>query len=250
MYQVLALFVLIFATLSSAAADNNVPLTRNEVAALKRTLQAVSAAIGEPPAGYTRENESFNLPTEAYKSREAGKFTLINASLDCRFGSEKAARKSQEALSKEYEMKMSEAMAKGDYQELAKISQELQQAAGKAQQDRLESRKEPIDVHIRVNDGSSQAIDPDGVLLERPGVIALLLDKNDENRNRVGIYFDPVALKETATLSRIDLRSPQEGVANKTAVLNITIEFTGPAAEVAAWAKRVNTSAVLGQIDK
>jgi hypothetical protein len=250
MYHVLAFFVMVFAALSSPAADNNVPLTRNEVAALKKTLQAVSSAMGKPPAGYTQEEENFNLPTEAYKGGEAGRFSLINASLNYRFGTEKAARKSEDAMSKDYEKKIADAMAKGDYQEMGRLSQEMQQSAGKAQQERVEKKKDPINLHIRLNGGGSQAIDPDGVLMERPGVIALLVDKNDEKRNRVEVYFDPVALKETATLSRVDLRSPREGVAKKTAVLNITIELTGPAADVADWAKRVNTSAVLGQIDK
>lgn len=251
MYQAfMFVLMLVIALPAAAASDTNVPLTRNEVAALKKVLQASISALGQPPAGYSKEEEHFELPTEAYQSGSAGKFSPTQASYSCRFGSEKAARKSQEELSKEYQKKMADAMAKGDYQAMGQLSQEMQLAAGQAQQEQIATSKEPIQVSIRLNNGAYQAIDPDGVLMEKPGVIALLIDKNDENRNRVEVYFDPVSLKKTDTLSRVELRQPKDGVAKKTAVLNVTIELTGPAADVADWAKRINTSAVLGQMDK
>jgi hypothetical protein len=250
MFRLIVLLFVTFMSVSSAVAEN-VPLTRDEVSVLKKKLQAVSAAMGQPPAGYAKEDEDFSLPTDTRKGREAGKYEWPHASVNYRFGSsaQKTAKKSQDDISKEYEKKMSEAMAKGDYQALSKLSQEMQQKAGQAHLAEVEGKKDPIGVQIQLNTGTSQAIDPDGVILEKPGVIALALDTQDEKQNRVGLYFDPVSLKETKSLSRIDLKYPEGGVSKKTAVLNVIIELHGPADAVTEWAKRINTSAVLGQID-
>ena len=95
----------------------------------------------------------------------------------------------------------------------------------------------------------SQTIDPDNVVFERPGVIALKLKGYDEGKATVEVYFDPVSLKDTKTLSVVDLKMPKNGVDKKTAVLNATIHISGPASEVEAWAKRIDTKGVLAQID-
>jgi hypothetical protein len=125
----------------------------------------------------------------------------------------------------------------------------MQQKAGQAHLAEVEGKKEPISVQIRMNAGASQAIDPDGVILEKAGVIVLALENRDEKNSRVGLYFDPVSLKETKSLSKVDLKYPEGGVSKKTTVLNIRIELTGPADVVTEWAKKINTSAVLSQID-
>ena len=58
-----------------------------------------------------------------------------------------------------------------------------------------------------------------------------------------------MSLKDTKTLSVVDLKMPKDGVDRKTAVLNATIHISGPASEVEGWAKRIDTKGVLAQID-
>jgi hypothetical protein len=222
------------------------------VAVLKKKLVAVSAALGEPPAGYAMDDEQFSLPTEADRQKSTGKFHWVYASVTQRFagGGEKKAKKTQAQLQQDYERKAAEAMAKGDYEAIARLGQEMQQEAGKAHLAEIEGKKIPIEVRIVLNTSQYQGIDPDRVVFEKQGVIALLLDAKDEARNRIAVYFDPVALMETKTLSRIEIRQPEGGTAKKTVVQCATVELVGPAAEITAWAKRMNTGAVLAQIDK
>jgi hypothetical protein len=243
--------ILIFAALSVgiAVGQNSVPYTRDEVSVLKKKLVAALDAVGQPPAGYTKEEENFSLPTDANKNRESGLFDPAYASGRRSFGSAKSAEKSQKEMEKEYQKKIAEAQAKGDYQAMAKISQEIQQKSGEMQMKAIEGKKVPIEVQINTNSTGGEAIDPDGVLFEKAGVIALK-EKNDEERSRVLIYFDPVALKETKQLSKIDMKVPEKGVSSKTALYTIKIEFTGPTAEIEAWAKKLDTGKVLSQIDR
>jgi hypothetical protein len=85
-------------------------------------------------------------------------------------------------------------------------------------------------------------------VFEHPGVIAL--KSNVENGSeRIAIYFDPVALKDTKQLSRVDLKMPEDGVAKRTLVLSVTIDVTGPVAEIEPWVKNVDSKKVLSQID-
>ena len=58
-----------------------------------------------------------------------------------------------------------------------------------------------------------------------------------------------MSLKNTKTLSVVDLKMPEKGVDRKAVVLNATIHISGPASEVEAWAKKIDTKAVLSQID-
>jgi hypothetical protein len=244
----IVLFAAMFVGIASA--QNSVPYTRDEVATLKKKLVVALDAIGQPPPGYAKERENFSLPTDASKRQESGLFYPAYAGANRTFGSDKSAEKSQKDLEKEYQKKIAEAQAKGDYQAIAKISQEMQQKAGQMQLKNVEGKKIPIEIHININSSSGQAIDPDGVLFERTGVIALK-EKNDgsDERSRVRVFFDPVHLKDTKQLSKIDMKMPEKGVSSKTAVYNVTIEFDGPTAEIEAWAKKIETGKVLAQID-
>jgi hypothetical protein len=239
----------VFSTTSSFASDSEM-LTRAEVGGLKKKLTTIFAAMGQPPEGYVVEKETFNLPTETRKID--GKYDWVSPAAEFRIGSgqEKAARKVQNELETAYQKKVAEALAKGDYQAMTKISQEVQQKAAQMQAAAIEGRKEPLSLNINLNTHQSETIDPDSVVFEKPGVIALLIDKNDELHNRLVVYFDPIVLKSTETLSRIDFERPEQGVSEKTAVVNATIELTGPGDEVTAWAKRIDTAAVLSQIGR
>ena len=219
-----------------AVGQNSVPLTRDEVSVIKKKLAAAADAVGQPPAGYAKEDENFSLPTDVNKNQDNGLFSPAYGSVNRIFGSGKSTEKSQKELEKEYQKKIAEAQAKGDYEAMAKISQEIQQKSGEMQLKAIEGKKVPIEVHVNINSSGGEAIDPDGVLFEKAGVIALK-EKNDEERSRVLIYFDPVSLKDTKQLSSIDMKVPDKGVSSKTAVYTIKIEFNGPTAEIEAWAK-------------
>jgi len=237
-------------SLTVLAAEQNM-LTRNEVTGFKKKLVAVFNAMGQPPTGYVKEDERFNLPTEVYKKDNSGKYEWVTPSMTSRFsgGGEKKAKKSQEQLQQEYEKKVAEAMAKGNYEEMSKLAEEMQKKIGEAHLAEVEGRKVPIEIQITLNTYESQMLDSDMILFEKPGVIALIVNQKDENKNRLIICFDPITLKETNILSRMELKQPDGGVSNKTAVLNAKIEFTGPGAEIKAWAKQINIGGVLSQID-
>ena len=72
------------------------------------------------------------------------------------------------------------------------------------------------------------------VVFEKPGVIALRFKEGEEDKAKIEVYFDPVSLKDTKTLSVVDLKMPKDGVDKKTAVLNATITLSGPVNEVEA----------------
>ncbi len=247
--QMLLLAVLLLSPVVAAQEQNR--LTRDEVAAIKKQLVAVFDAVGQPPAGYVVENENFNLPTEFYTDRSSRKFRLIYPSAERRFGggAEKVRQKSQEQLSAEYQKKIAEAMAKGDVMAMQQLSQEMQKKAGEAQLKEIEARKQPVELHIQLNSGTRQTIDPDLVLFERPGVIALKQKTGREENTQVAVYFDPVSLKNTKQLSVVEFKEPQGGVDRKGVVLYITVRLSGPTADVETWAKRINTQAVLAQIE-
>ena len=244
--------IVIFAALflGIAVAQNSVPYTRDEVATLKKKLVSALDAVGQPPAGYAKEKENFSLPTDANKEHDSGLFYPAYGSVDRTYGSDKAGQKSEKDFEKEYQKKVAEAQAKGDYQAIAKLAQEMQQKSGEMQLKKLEGKKVPIEIRVHINSNGGEAIDPDGVLFERAGVIALK-EKNDatDEKSRVRVFFDPVSLKDTKQLSKVDMKMPEKGVSSKTAVYNITIEFDGPTAEIEAWAKKLETGKVLAQID-
>jgi hypothetical protein len=145
---------------------------------------------------------------------------------------------------------MLEAQAKGDYQEMAKLGQEMTQKIGQLSLKTEESKKEPINIQVNVNGGGGESIDPDAVVHEQSGVIALKALDGTPEKGRVKVYFDPLALKETKQLSKVTLTYPEKGVAKRTTVLHAVIELTGPAAEIEAWAKKIDFKKVLTQIDR
>ena len=224
---------------SSTRAQDEKSLTRDEVSVIKKKMVAVLDSL---------EHENFNLPTEAYKNTYTGKYNLISGSADRKFGTQKKTEEESRDLQKEYQKKIAEAQAKGDYAAMSTIAQEMQQKAGAMQLKATETQKDPIQVSVRLNNNPGETIDPDAVLFERPGVIAL--KSNVENGSeRIAVYFDPVALKDTKQLSRVDLKLPEDGVAKRTLVLSVTIDVTGPVAGIEPWVKNLDSKKVLSQID-
>ncbi|HXX64198.1 MAG TPA: hypothetical protein VEO56_10405 [Bacteroidota bacterium] len=229
-------------------AQDEKSLTRDEVAALKKRLVATFDALGQPPQGYSVEHEYFNLPAEAYKNSSSGLYNLIALSANRDYGTQKKMEEESGDFQKEYQKKMAEAQAKGDYQTMMQLSQELQQKASAMQLKAVETHKEPVHVNVQFNGNPGEVIDPDAVLFEQPGMIALKsnMEKSSET---IHMYFDPVALKTTKQLSRISMTMPETGVAKRTALVNATIELSGPIAEIEPWAKKIDVKKVLGQID-
>ncbi len=233
-----------------ARAQEETSLNRDEVSKIKKKLVACLEALGSAPAGYAMERENFNLPTQNSKVNQTGRWYLVGGSAEREYGTEKAAQKQSKDLEQEYQKKFAEAQAKGDYQEIARLSQEMQKKAGEANLKAVEGKKEPISIDVYLNSGSGATIDPDAVLFEKPGVIALKqTDSGESDKTHVNVYFDPVSLKDTKQLSRVDLKTPEGGVSNRATVLNITIQLQGPTKDVEALAKKIDTGKVLAQID-
>ncbi|MBI5235288.1 MAG: hypothetical protein HY886_03465 [Deltaproteobacteria bacterium] len=251
LFSAFVLALLLFAP--SASADDESRLTRDDVSVIKKKLVAVLAAIGEPGDGYVKDDESFDLPASFYKDKKTGKISPTHSSAGRRFGSgaEKKAKKDQRDFEGEFERKLAEAQAKGDYQAMAALAQEMQMKAGQANLESVKAKKEPVEIHLSLNDYANQTIDPDAVVFERPGVIALRLKENanDADKATIVAYFDPVSLKETKTLSAIEFKPPDH-VDAKTTVINATVRLTGPSTVVEAWAKKMDTKAVLSLIDR
>jgi hypothetical protein len=247
------LFLMTVLIVSASAAmfgQNETPLLRDEVASIKKKLVVALDALGQPPAGYSKEREDFNLPTEAYKQSGSGLFTAIHCSAQRTFGSKKKAERSANDMGKEYQKKMAEAQAKGDIQAITKLAQEMQQKVGQMQLNAVEGTKEPIEVHVQFNTNPGAMIDPDAVVFERTGVIALKhKDDGTEEKGTVTVYIDPVALRDTKQLSRAEMRLPAKGTSSRTAVFNSVIELRGPLEAIEAWAKTIDTGKILAQID-
>ena len=233
-----------------SSAQDSGQYTRDEVGTVKKKIVAGLDAVGQMPEGYSKERESFNLPTDVSKNSSSGLFHPVYAGGERRFGSEKAVQKDAKEIQKEYQKKLAEAQAKGDIAVITKIAQEMQQKAAQVQVKAVTTQKVPIDLHVQINSNPGATIDPDAVVFEKPGVIALKEKKDGtEDEGRIRVFFDPVNLKDTKQLSRIDTKLPEKGTSSKTAVFNITIEFSGPIAEIEAWAKRMDTGKVLSLID-
>lgn len=249
------LLLLLALSLSAPAvrADDDTSLTRDEVASFKKKLATVLDALGVPPAGWVKEKDDFQLPTDYTK--EDGKVSAVTASVSrhLAIAGVKASQKGNEQLGQDFQKKMLEAQAKGDYAELARLSQQVQQqssanalAGVQAQQD----KKEPIEVRVGLNESVDEAIDPDGVVVEKPGVIGLRRKDggDDAVKETLRLYFQP-ALKDTKKLSRVRLFTKGTTVPSKTSVGTAYIELTGPVEAVEAWAKRVNVAKALSVVD-
>ena len=100
-----------------------------------------------------------------------------------------------------------------------------------------------------LNRNAYQEIDPEGVVWETPGAIALRLDAGDPANAKLLLAFDPRALADTQSLSLISLAdSFATPTAEKSAVRTVVVELTGPEAVVTAWAETVDRAAILGLI--
>jgi len=225
-------------------ADNS--LTRAEVSAIKAKLVAVEKALGGEPSGYALDREDFSLPTEASPSR-GGKYWPMGSSVSLTYVDKgmQDAEANAEEIAANFQQRYMAALASGNEAAANAVMSEMMQAQAAAGAE----PKPELSANIQFNANSYAGIDPDGVLFEGPGYIALREQQVSEDTGQVVIYFDPVALRETETLSKVELKTPDDGVSNRTGVFNVTIWLNGMMADAEAVAKGIDTADVLAVID-
>ncbi len=231
---------------STANAQDNTGLNRAEVAAVKAKLVAVQTALGGNPQGYALESEEFDLPTN-FNPAQKGKFWPITSNVYLRF-TDKAiqdAEANAEQAAADFQARYMAAMMSGNEAAMEAAMQEMMQAQNAGGS----AVKEDMTVNIQFNMNPYAGIDPDGVLFEKSGVIALADSDVSNTSGQVYVYFDPVALRETETLSKVELRTPQDGVSNRSGVFNVTITLNGATEDIKSLAQGIDTSAVLAVID-
>ena len=234
--------------LSGTAGAQSTSLTRSEVTAIRAKLVAVQQAMGADPAGYLKESEDFNLPTD-FNAAKDGKFWPITSSIRLRY-TDKASSEGQanaEKALEEFQAKYAAAAASGNVEALTKMTQDLQKMQAAALTPPV--KKEPLDVNVELNQQPSVGIDPAAVVLERAGVIALRDKQVSRDTGSVTVYVDPVALKNSSDLAKIELQTADDGVGNKIGVYHVVIQLNGSVADAEAWAKSFDYGAILGAID-
>jgi hypothetical protein len=159
---------------------------------------------------------------------------------------------SMEKMQQEFQAKYAAAAAANDFEAIAKMSEEFMklQTAAVAAAMSPATRKEDMTVDVQLNMNPSVGIDPDAIVLERPGVIALRR-KNDISgaKGDVTVYVDPVALRQTEELSKVELRTADGGVANRSGVFHVVITLRGTLADIESWVTSFDYPAILAVID-
>lgn len=244
---------LLLAASTALAQDANTSLNRSEVAAIKNKIVAVQEAMGADPAGYLKQEENYSLPTDFNPTRE-GKFWPITASVQLRY-TDRASEESAanlEKMQQDFQARYAAAAASGNPEAIANMMQEItrMQAAAMAAAANPAAKKENMDVYVQLNQNPSVGIDPDAVVLERSGVIALR-EKRDAagTKGTVTVYVDPVALRATEELSKVELRTADTGVSNRSGVFHVVISINGTLADAEAWAKTFDYPKILAVID-
>ncbi|HEY3517688.1 MAG TPA: hypothetical protein VGL98_11640 [Gammaproteobacteria bacterium] len=234
--------------LSDTAGAQSTSLTRSEVTAIRAKLVAVQQAMGADPAGYLKETEDFNLPTD-FNPAQGGKFWPITSSIRLRY-TDKAStegRANAEKAVQDFQTKYAAAAASGNVEALTKMTEELQKLQAAAMTP--PAKQHPMDVNVQLNMNPTVGIDPAAVVLERAGVIALR-DKNvSSDTGSVTVYVDPVALKNSSDLAKIELKTADGGVGNKIGVYHVVIQLNGAVADLESWVKSFDFGAMLGAID-
>ena len=216
------------------------PVARDEALAIKTTVKSVLEGLGAPPAGYAKASEEFDLPTAMGVDKDTKRFYLAETRADFEFTS----GKSGEQMGKEYQEKIMAAQSKGDYAEMQRLSLELQQNMAAA----MGAEMSKVKVTIYLNHHAYQEIDPEGVIWETPGAIALRTESSDTN-TKLMLAFDPKTLADTKKVSLVSLSdSLNEPASSKTAVRTIVVELDGPEAAVTTWAKSVDKEKILALI--
>lgn len=235
-----------------AAQETN--LTRSEVTAIKDKLVLVQQAMGADPAGYIKESEDFSLPT-AFNPTQDGRFWPITSSVSMRYTDRAAVEGTAniERLAADFQARYAAAMASGDAATITRMVEEMtrmQTQAAAAAMSASATQKDPLQVYVQFNMNPSVSIDPDAIVLERPGVIALREKELNSDDGQVTVYLDPVVLAATGDLAQFELRTPNEGVTNKTGLYHIVIQASGNVADIEPWVTNFDFDAMLGVFDE
>lgn len=235
----------------TAAGAQETSLTRSEVAAIKAKIVAVQQAMGADPAGYLKDSEDFNLPTD-FNPAQGGKYWPITSGVTLRYKDRASAEgtANAEKAAQDFQTKYAAALASGDADAITKMVEEMTRVQTAAMAAAAAPRKENLQVYVQLNQNPTVGIDPDAVVLEQPGVIALR-NVNDaaSGRGDVTVYVDPVALRATEELSKIELRTDQGGVSSRTGVYHVVIQLNGTVADAEAWVNTFDFDRILGVID-
>jgi hypothetical protein len=244
------LTLILFLVYANLAFAQETGLDRSEVAGIKQKLVTVQKALGDDPEGYTLESEDFNLPTD-FNPTQDGKFWPITSSVSLRFGDKvsKDGQASAEQAAADFQAKYAAAIASGDYGSMEKMMEEMQTVSQQAAAAAMAPKKQPMTVNVQFNMSGGTGIDPDAVVFEKTGVIAIRKKNLNDERGTLWVYIDPVALKDTRKLSRIDMKTPSDRMTKKTGVFNITIQVDGTLSDVEAWAQKMDTDSMLSVID-
>jgi hypothetical protein len=239
---------LVSLALAATAFAQETSLTRSEVAAIKAKIVAVQQAMGAEPAGYLKESEDFNLPTDFNPARN-GKYWPITSGVTLRYTDrgEAEGEANLEKAAADYQAKMAAALASGNLAAIQGLTAELTRLQAGAMAPG--AKKEPMQVYVQLNQNPTVGIDPDAVVLEQPGVIVLRDEGSTPGEGDVTAYVDPVALRATQELSKIELRTADDGMPNRTGVYHVVIQLNGTLADAEAWAKTFDYSKILGVID-
>lgn len=231
----------------SAFADSNcgdgfttVQFVRDDLAGLKKEVETAIAAIPKPHAPYAKAEDHWDLP--AYTCKDKTGLQPVDVSYTSTYNTDASMQK----LEMGYQKQMMAAQAKGDYQAMMKISQEMQSKA-MAQASANEGMP-PLNINITVNGGNSGTIDPDTVIRDGQGFIAIRTNKDQTSGNEnISIYFDPVALKNAHQLAQFDL-SGDYRVDSKLSLLSLRVDLSGPSNILEPMVKQVDVSKVLGTL--
>lgn len=214
---------------------------RNDLAVLKQKMQAVIAAFGQPPAPYALDTQNWTYPTGSCK--DAKGFEPVEVGFSGVFNTNGA----QQKIAAEYQQKVQAATAKGDYQAVSQYTQEMQ-AKLMALSNGGQSMGE-LDMNVTANDGGSLTIDPDSVLRDGAGFIAVRNGGGSASsgQENVTVYFDPVELKDADKIASFDLGGDYR-VSNALDLINLQVQLSGPTTLVEQFVKQMNPGAALGQI--
>jgi hypothetical protein len=236
--------------LAATALAQETSLTRSEVTAIRNKLVAVQTAMGGEPSGYLKESEDFNLPTDFNPNpRSPGKYWPITSSISLRYGDRASAEGTAavEKAAEDFQTRYAAALASGDLEAVTKMVEEMQRLQAAAMTPA--AKKEDMQVYVQLNMNPIVGIDPAAVVLERPGVIALRRGEVSSDQGEVTVYVDPVALAKTEELSKIELRTADDGMSNKTGVYHVVIQLNGTLADVESWVESFDYPAILAVID-
>jgi hypothetical protein len=240
--------LLLSLVLGGTAAAQSTSLPRSEVTTIRAKLVAVQQAMGADPSGYVKETEDFSLPTD-FNAAQGGKFWPITSSIRLRYTDKVSTegKANAEKAMQDFQTKYAAAAAAGNLDALTKLTQDLQKVQAAAMTPPV--KQQPMDVNVQLNQNPTVGIDPAAIVLERAGVIALRDKSVSSDTGSVTVYVDPVALKNSSDLAKIELQTAQDGVANKIGVYHVVIQLNGAVPDLEAWAKSFDYAAMLGAID-